>query len=85
MLKMLILVTSLNITKKLMSNTIVIKNKIKQFDNKIIVSGDKSISIRWVLFSSLANGKIVAQNSPANLVNDIDAKNAYLSDKFKYN
>ena len=33
----------------------------------------------------LANGKIVAQNSPANLVNDIDAKNAYFGDKFKYN
>ena len=33
----------------------------------------------------LSNGKIVAQNSPANLVNDIDAKNAYFGDKFKYN
>ena len=33
----------------------------------------------------LANGKIVAQNTPANLVNDIDAKNAYFGDKFKYN
>ena len=45
-----------------MSNSIVIKNKIKQFNNKIIVDGDKSISIRWVLFSSLANGKSKAQN-----------------------
>ena len=62
MLKMLILVTSLNIIKKLMSNAIVIKNKIKQYDNKIIVGGDKSISIRWVLFSSLANGMSRARN-----------------------
>ncbi len=62
MLKMLILVTSLNIIKKLMSNAIVIKNKIKQFDNKIIVGGDKSISIRWVLFASLANGNSIAKN-----------------------
>ena len=33
----------------------------------------------------LANGKIVAQNSPANLVNDIDAKNAYFGESFKFN
>jgi hypothetical protein len=45
MLKMLILVTSLNIIKKLMSNAIVIKNKIKQFDNKIIVGEFKSVVV----------------------------------------
>ncbi len=45
-----------------MSNSIIIKNKIKNFNKKIIVSGDKSISIRWVLFSSLANGKSKAKN-----------------------
>ncbi len=39
-----------------MSNTVTIKNKIKKFNKKIYISGDKSISIRWVLFSSLANG-----------------------------
>ena len=39
-----------------MSNSIIIKKKIKKFNKKINVSGDKSISIRWVLFSSLANG-----------------------------
>ena len=33
----------------------------------------------------LANGKIIAQNSPSNLVNDIDAKNAYFGNSFKYN
>ena len=45
-----------------MHNTLVIKNKIKKFKKKIIVSGDKSISIRWVLFSSLADGVSKAKN-----------------------
>ena len=35
--------------------------KIK-FNKIITVSGDKSLSIRWVLFSSLANGKSKAKN-----------------------
>ena len=39
-----------------MPNTVIIKNKISRFKKKISVSGDKSLSIRWVLFSSLANG-----------------------------
>ena len=33
----------------------------------------------------LSNGKIVAQNTPANIVNDINAKNAYFGDEFKIN
>ena len=45
-----------------MPNFISITNKIKNFKKTIIVSGDKSISIRWVLFSSLANGKSKAKN-----------------------
>ena len=45
-----------------MQNFITIKNKIKDFKKTIIVSGDKSLSIRWVLFSSLANGKSKAKN-----------------------
>ena len=45
-----------------MSNSIIIKKKIKNFTKKIIVSGDKSISIRWVLFASLASGKSQAKN-----------------------
>ena len=45
-----------------MPNYIVIKKKIKNFDKKISVSGDKSISIRWVLFSSIASGISKAQN-----------------------
>ena len=45
-----------------MSNKVIIKNKIKGFSKKINVSGDKSLSIRWVLFSALANGKSKAKN-----------------------
>ena len=33
----------------------------------------------------LNNGKVVAQNTPSNLVKDIDAKNAYFGDSFKFN
>ena len=45
-----------------MLNTVIIKKKIKNFDKKIYVSGDKSLSIRWVLFSSLASGTSKAHN-----------------------
>tara|TARA_B110000008_G_C16827614_1_gene507190 strand:+ start:156 stop:932 length:777 start_codon:yes stop_codon:yes gene_type:complete len=33
----------------------------------------------------LSNCKIIAQNTPANLVNDVQAKNAYFGDSFKFN
>ena len=33
----------------------------------------------------LNNGKIVAQDTPSNLVKDINAKNAYFGDSFKFN
>ena len=33
----------------------------------------------------LSNGKIVAEDSPSNLVNNINAKNAYFGDNFKIN
>ena len=45
-----------------MSQIIIIKDKIKNFNKEITVSGDKSISIRWVLFSSLASGVSKAEN-----------------------
>ncbi len=45
-----------------MANTVIIRNKIKKFNKSIIVSGDKSISIRWVLFSSLSDGECKARN-----------------------
>ena len=45
-----------------MTNSIVIKKKLKNFNKEIVVSGDKSLSIRWVLFASLASGNSKAQN-----------------------
>ena len=45
-----------------MPNLKIFKNKIKKFNKTISVPGDKSISIRWVLFSSLASGVSVARN-----------------------
>ncbi len=45
-----------------MPNIITFKKKIKNFNKQISVSGDKSISIRWILFSSLANGVSKARN-----------------------
>ena len=45
-----------------MSNIVKIKNKIRNFKKIIKVPGDKSLSIRWVLFASLANGKSKAKN-----------------------
>ena len=33
----------------------------------------------------LSNGKIIAQDTPNNLVNNINAKNAYFGDNFKFN
>ena len=45
-----------------MSSPVIIKKKIKSFDKEIFVSGDKSISIRWILFASLANGNSKAKN-----------------------
>ena len=45
-----------------MSGSIIIKKKISKFNKTIIVSGDKSISIRWVLFSSIASGVSRSKN-----------------------
>jgi len=45
-----------------MQNKLIIKKKLKTFNKTITVSGDKSISIRWVLLSSLANGVSKAKN-----------------------
>jgi len=54
-----------------MANIFVIKKKISSFSNKIVkVSGDKSLSIRWVLLASLANGK----SRSLNLLNSDDVK-----------
>ena len=46
-----------------MPNIFYVNNQLKNFSNQTFsVSGDKSISIRWVLFSSLANGISKATN-----------------------
>ena len=45
-----------------MTNHLIVKNKINRFNKIINVSGDKSLSIRWVLFASLANGISKANN-----------------------
>lgn len=45
-----------------MPNSITIKSKIQNYNKKIFVSGDKSLSIRWVLFSSIASGVSKAKN-----------------------
>ena len=45
-----------------MPNSLIINDKIDRFHETISVSGDKSLSIRWVLFSSLANGVSTAKN-----------------------
>ena len=45
-----------------MANLLLIKKKLEHFDKKISVSGDKSISIRWILFASLASGLSKARN-----------------------
>ena len=45
-----------------MANSIIISNKINKFKKSITVSGDKSLSIRWVLFSSLADGLSKSKN-----------------------
>ena len=45
-----------------MPNKIILKRKLSNFNKKISIPGDKSISIRWVLISSLANGISKASN-----------------------
>ena len=45
-----------------MKNNLIIKKKINPFTKKIFVEGDKSISIRWVLLSSLSKKKSRAYN-----------------------
>ena len=45
-----------------MPNKIILKKKISNFFKEISIPGDKSISIRWVLISSLANGVSKAKN-----------------------
>ena len=45
-----------------MSKIITVNERIKNFNKKIIVPGDKSLSIRWALFASLSEGISRARN-----------------------
>ena len=45
-----------------MQKILINKKKIKSFNKTIRVPGDKSLSIRWVLFASLGNGISRARN-----------------------
>ena len=45
-----------------MNKHLIIKKRINPYIKKISVSGDKSISIRWVIFASLAKGISSAKN-----------------------
>jgi len=45
-----------------MARSIYFTNKIKDFNKRIFVDGDKSLSIRWALMASLALGKSRAYN-----------------------
>ena len=45
-----------------MSNLEIVEKKINPYSKKITIDGDKSISIRWVLFSSIAEGISNAKN-----------------------
>jgi 3-phosphoshikimate 1-carboxyvinyltransferase len=45
-----------------MSNKILIKNKIKNFNKEVKIEGDKSLSIRWALLASQSIGKSTSTN-----------------------
>ena len=45
-----------------MKKYISINSKISSFKKMISIPGDKSLSIRWVLFSSLASGVSTSKN-----------------------
>ena len=45
-----------------MSNYVEVLSKIKPFSKNIEIEGDKSLSIRWALIASQANGKSKSSN-----------------------
>ena len=58
-----------------MKNILLINNKINKFDEKISISGDKSLSIRWALMSAQALGKSRAYN----LLDSEDVNNSLIA------
>tara|TARA_B100000963_G_C22594585_1_gene657232 strand:+ start:1111 stop:1887 length:777 start_codon:yes stop_codon:yes gene_type:complete len=73
------------LTIKMLQETIV---KLQQEDNITICICDhqaRDLLACVDMAMILSNGKVVAQNSPSNLVKDINAKNAYFGESFKFN
>ena len=71
-----------------MRKIININKVIKPFDRKINISGDKSISIRFVIMASMAKGKSIAKNllRSEDVLNTIKCiKNLGIKIKFKKN
>ncbi|MDC3062979.1 3-phosphoshikimate 1-carboxyvinyltransferase, partial [Candidatus Pelagibacter sp.] len=74
-----------------MSNLLTIQKKIKNYKKSITVSGDKSISIRWVLISSLSNGVSKAKNlllsedvlAAIKAVNKLGIKTVFKNNEYK--
>ena len=58
-----------------MANSVFIYEKIKNFNKKIEVDGDKSLSIRWALMASQAIGRSRAYN----ILNSEDINNSLIS------
>ena len=51
-------------------NFVLIDKKIKDYNKKIYVDGDKSLSIRWALLASQAIGISTAKNLPVMVYNN---------------
>ncbi len=69
-----------------MNKILEIDQKIKSFNKKIFVEGDKSLSIRWVLISSLSKKKSIAYNllKSEDVINSINCIKS-LGSKVKFN
>ena len=46
----------------MLKKTVIVNKKIESFNKIISIPGDKSLSIRWILFSSLAKGLSTGKN-----------------------
>ncbi len=72
-----------------MKKFLVIKKKINSFNKTIKIDGDKSLSIRWVLISSLSKRKSIAHNllksedviSSINCIKKLGSKVKFFKDK----
>ncbi len=73
------------LTIKMLQELII--NLQKENDITICICDHIASSLLQIVDSAmiLSNGKIVAQNTPSNLIKDINAQNAYFGDNFKFN